>query len=235
MSSTYSAALEASRSDLSEQACEQLHSARTVLGHEQCSHSTGQASLSTPMSESLRAPTLDLLTLSAADSPVRMSQSPIPMRLDSMANGVVFGSNTPELLARYDRASSSWRTSQSCLLEGWEEFSERWPNSGTMRNGEFFEVLISDYPASVSGSGLLPSPNARDGKDVSSTSVHLASRQRHQPSAATRLLERGLDWKLISTAYELTMGFPLRWSAAVYTAAVTRSSRKSRKRSEGAS
>jgi hypothetical protein len=37
--------------------------------------------------------------------------------------------------ASFDPASSSWRTSQLCLLEEWSEYSETWPRSGTMRSG----------------------------------------------------------------------------------------------------
>src|SRR5581483_9964158 len=251
MSSTFSAESAASPSDLNERECKPSHSVRSIhTARPSCgnigralrsSKTSGACTLQTPASDieipmtSTKATTSDLLTLFAAVSPVRMSPYQTSQETASMAPEAVSGSSTPELLASYDRASSSWRTSQSCLLEGWEEFSERWPISGMMLNGECFAASISDYPLSVSGSGLLPSPNARDGKDVSSTSVHLASRQRHQPSAATRLLERGISWKLISTAYELMMGFPSRWSAAVYTVAATRSSRKSRKSSAGQS
>jgi hypothetical protein len=40
-----------------------------------------------------------------------------------------------ESFASWDQESLSWRTSQRCLLEGWETFSGRWPRSGMMRNG----------------------------------------------------------------------------------------------------
>lgn len=40
--------------------------------------------------------------------------------------------------AWYDRATSSWRTSQGSLVEGLDTYSETWPRWGTMRRGECF-------------------------------------------------------------------------------------------------
>lgn len=45
------------------------------------------------------------------------------------------GESTHGSFAYFDRASSSWRTSQRCLVEGSDEFSETWPRAGTMRSG----------------------------------------------------------------------------------------------------
>lgn len=54
---------------------------------------------------------------------------------ESTASEAVCGANTPESLAHFDPASSSWRTSQGCLFGGVVEFCATWPRSGTMRNG----------------------------------------------------------------------------------------------------
>ena len=44
-----------------------------------------------------------------------------------------------ESLARWDPASSSWRTSAALLPGmGSDDFSGRWPNSGTVRNGRLY-------------------------------------------------------------------------------------------------
>lgn len=37
--------------------------------------------------------------------------------------------------AWYDRSTSSWRTWQRCLIEGWETYSGRWPRAGMTRSG----------------------------------------------------------------------------------------------------
>ena len=41
-------------------------------------------------------------------------------------------------LAYYDRASSSWKTSQGCLFAGSGRFSGPWPGSGSMRSGQLY-------------------------------------------------------------------------------------------------
>ena len=58
------------------------------------------------------------------------------------------GLNLPELLARYDRESSSWRTSQRSVLGGWVEFSETWPRSGTIAFGIAYRLNPSAHRTS---------------------------------------------------------------------------------------
>ena len=55
-------------------------------------------------------------------------------------SAAAYGRNTPDLLASYDPATSSWKTSQHCLVEGLETFSETWPRSGLMRNGIAYQL-----------------------------------------------------------------------------------------------
>ena len=77
------------------------------------------------------------LNSSAAASPVRTSVLPEKARaLKALARD--YGASTPELLAKYDPATSSWRTSQLCLDGALAEFSETWPRSGLMRSGTAF-------------------------------------------------------------------------------------------------
>lgn len=67
---------------------------------------------------------------------------------DSQANGLDSGTNSRASFANWSPDSSSWRTYQRCLLEGWTPYSEPWPRSGTMRNGRAFErptwALVTD-------------------------------------------------------------------------------------------
>ncbi len=60
--------------------------------------------------------------------------------------------------ANCDRERSCWRTWQRCLLEGWTEFSERWPRSGTMLNGIAYR--LPPLVRRISGTGFLFSPTA---------------------------------------------------------------------------
>lgn len=111
-----------------------------------------------------RSPQLDLLPMespsmqSAEASPARTS----PLRAVERGlpeSAAVYGPNTPELLANYDPVTSSWRTSQRCLVEGLEQFSETWPRSGTMRNGTAYQLPPLVRLTDETGFGLLPTPN----------------------------------------------------------------------------
>ena len=73
-----------------------------------------------------------------------------------------------------------------------------------------------------------PTPAARDGKDISRSNAFLSQRQRHSPSMATRLLERGAPWTVISTVYCIAMGFPSSWNEVRLKATETQLSQKSR-------
>ena len=105
--------------------------------------------------EAFRARTLALLESSAA-----WVKEPVP----------VSGPRSSDLLASYDHNSSSWRTSQRCLLaqangeaDGLAEFSETWPSAGMMRNGKTFRRQPWALPIAESASGLWPTPCKVDG------------------------------------------------------------------------
>ena len=76
-------------------------------------------------------------------------------------------------LAIYDHDTSSWKTSQTCLLarlsnlaDGLGEFSGTWPRSGMMRSGIAYQLPTLAHCTSVtaSGSSLIPTPTACDFK-----------------------------------------------------------------------
>lgn len=73
----------------------------------------------------------------------------------------------------------------------------------------------------------VPTPAARDGRDISRSTIFLSQRKRHSPSLAIVFLERGGSWMAITAAYCLTMGYPLPWNEARPRATATRSSPKS--------
>ena len=78
---------------------------------------------------------------------------------DWMVSEVGCGRKWLGLLARYDQDSHSWRTPQSSLVEGLDEFSETWPRWGSMRNGESWERMTAVESTAETGSGLWPTPN----------------------------------------------------------------------------
>lgn len=105
--------------------------------------------------------------------------------------------------AKYDRDLSLWKTPQLSLLGDWEEFSETWPRSGTMRNGECF--LRSPLVRSMkeSASGLLPTPTAHNSKEGDYSS----ERDRNTPTLATHA-----GGKINPEWTEHLMGFPGKWT-----------------------
>jgi len=172
MSSISSPASAPSASGSNEPGCKRARSARSTRSAAKSSKSTGRKSPATKTSE-LSPPSaceqMELsLTSSAAASPARTFHSPERVRV-LMAAEAAYGASTPELLASFDPATSSWRTSQHCLVEGLAAFSGTWPRSGTMRSGIAFRRLPLVPLTSAIGSGLWPTPTASDGDKGSTT------------------------------------------------------------------
>jgi len=78
------------------------------------------------------------LSLLPEDSHVRMSAPLDKKRESRTATGQDSGRSFTESFANYDPDTSSWRTSQACLLGGWAEYLATFPPSGTMRNGRCY-------------------------------------------------------------------------------------------------
>src|SRR6516165_7983154 len=154
MYSTYLVVSAVSHLALKEPECEQSPSARSNRTVEPCCESTGPTYLSSQISSSSTVLMLEQQwTLFAEDFPVRIF--PSPERAKALQAAVVaYGKTSPDLLARYDPATSSWKTSQLCLDGGLATFSATWPRSGMMRNGIAYRLppLAPRTDATASGS-----------------------------------------------------------------------------------
>jgi hypothetical protein len=106
----------------------------------------------------------ELLTLYRAAFPVKTSQSQ-EQEMDLTGSDQGCGERWLAWLAKYDHASSSWRTAQCSLLSEEPESLEILPRSGMTRDGLLWEQPMSVRPTNGIGSGLWPTPNARDWKD----------------------------------------------------------------------
>ena len=71
------------------------------------------------------------------------------------------GLSSSASFAKYDPDTSSWRTSQRSVFGGWTEYSEVWPTSGTMRDGECFQQKTWEHHICESDCLLWPTPSAR--------------------------------------------------------------------------
>lgn len=74
-----------------------------------------------------------------------------------------------KLIAEWNTDLKLWGNWETDLLsERWEPFLETWPTSGTMRNGQVFELPMPTHPISVlesSSPPTLPTVRAQNGED----------------------------------------------------------------------
>ena len=101
-------------------------------------------------------------TSSAAVSPAKTSASQAKAS-GSPVQGPVFGTRCTGSLAKYDRDSSLWRTSQRCLDGGWQPYSATFPRSGTTLNGTLYLLQPLVRRTGGKGFGLWPTPDASMG------------------------------------------------------------------------
>ena len=119
-----------------------------------------------------------LSTSSRAASRVRTSAS-LEKETASTESGPAYGGRWLASFAKFDPDSRSWKTLQLSLVEDSTSFSETWPRSGTMRNGESWErpTLALLIGGKESGSSRIPTPTAGDAK--SSGSRNTATSRAH--------------------------------------------------------
>jgi hypothetical protein len=98
---------------------------------------------------------------SVEGSPVRTSATP-GIASESTGSAVGYGSSLPVLLAKYDPATHSWKTSQHSLFGGFSEFSETLPRSGMTRNGTVYQLHTLAPITDVTESGSWPTPTVID-------------------------------------------------------------------------
>ncbi len=106
-----------------------------------------------------------------------------------------------------------------------------WKAMATPAGRSYCQLVPSARSMKESGYSGWPTPAARDGKDISRSNAFPSQRERHSPSMATRWLEAGRSWRVISAAYCLAMGYPSKWNETRLKALETRLSLKSPPRS----
>lgn len=68
-----------------------------------------------------------------------------------------------KLIAEWNTDLKLWGNWETDLLsERWEPFLETWPTSGTMRNGQVFELQMPTHPTKGLESSSLPTPRANE-------------------------------------------------------------------------
>lgn len=112
-----------------------------------------------PSTESRGAGSLTLFAVdSHAKTSARRERAP-----ESAVSDLDYGLKWQGSFAKYDPVTSSWKTPQCSLFGGLDEFSETWPQWGSILDGE---LLVHRTPApstTESEYGFLPTPLASDG------------------------------------------------------------------------
>ena len=92
---------------------------------------------------------------SAADSPAKTYPA-LEVAKDLKANGLDSGVRCAESLAKYDPATSSWKTAQCSLFADLAESLETWPRWGIMLHGECWARQTPAEYTHETESGYLP-------------------------------------------------------------------------------
>lgn len=222
MSSTCSAALVDSASDLNGPECEPWLSVKSTPSAAKSLPSTGQAF---PVMQTLELfPELAESILSAEDSPA--SQCPLPgsakARQMTATSGLqcLKSSSASGQLGSLERTlldSSAWGSTKCWLT---------WQQKVTPAGHLLFQLVPLEPTTSETGSGLLPTLTARDYKSDSCTPEFRAKRD---ALATGKTLPWTLGGLLNPLWCEPFMGYPAGWTEL--EASATQSSRRSRKSS----
>lgn len=148
-----------------------------------------------------------LLTSFLGASPAKTSVPPEKVSA-SMESEAGSGRTWPGLLAKFDPATSSWKTAQCSLLAGLDEFSETWPRWGTMRSGVCWERARPDFLTVESASGSsLPTPSGVNGGNNNTM-----GRVDEWGGSSNPLRGTVIGSMCLPEFEELVMGWPVTWT-----------------------
>jgi len=212
MSSTYSAASADSASDSSEPECGPSPSARASPIASKSFDRTGQMSLAMETSE--RSTELQETPTSFAEASHAKTSAMLVLALELRESDPAFGLNSRASLARFDPATSSWRTSQRSLTEEWEEYSETFPESGMTRSGQLYQRVPWALHMCDDGCSLWPTPTASMDGRAFGIPLH-ENTGRYKLSTVRRVHELVGEhgWRIHPHFTEALMGFPTGQSA----------------------
>jgi hypothetical protein len=121
-----------------------------------------------------------------------MSQSP-GIEPASMGNDPASGSRCADAFAHFDRATSSWRTRQACLISEWQPFSGTWPRSGILVSGTASRLPPLAPRIRAIGSGLLPTIVASDGQTARSITANTRAKSYRTSTGSWRYRSNGKE------------------------------------------
>lgn len=171
------------------------------------------------MSETLNPATSNRSTSSSGDIPASHTR-----RVDDEEEAMIretSGRTFGESFAVFDHATRYWRTSQTTLAWGSDEFSETWPRAGSMQNGVAYRrptsaphiFGIESSSSGSSGRRRWPTPRASEWKGTGpiGSASHEHRLLRGYLDATVQEVE-GRSGKLNPAWIEWLMGFPIGWT-----------------------
>lgn len=141
----------------------------------------------------------------------------------SMGSVAAYGVSISGSFARFNPASSSWRTDQLSFTGESTEFSETWPQAGSMRNGQCSALATSVPHTDVIASILLPTPTKAMGKR--GWGLSRTGRNRYSSGVIASAFRFG--YKPPISLLEWMMGFPQGYTSTASGASEMLSSLKS--------
>ena len=105
---------------------------------------------------------LESLTSLQEDSPAKIYQLQVYRKVLPKKPDQVYFTNSSESYAWYDPDTSSWKTWQRSLIEGWTSFSGNFTKQGMMQNGQLYQQVLWEPVISEADGGSLPTPTAAD-------------------------------------------------------------------------
>lgn len=177
-----------------------------------------------------------MIYASVEASPAKTSQSQ-GNKQDWMVNVLDFGLKCKELLAKYDREKSLWKTHQCSLFEDLIESQEVFPKSGMTVDGQLWELMMSKHLTKEKEYGLsdiesknggcrlkYPTPTAHDGKGRCTQNSLIRKNGTSRIDQLANFVVFGyfnqVRDKTIKTSYQLNpdwtewlMGWPIGWTS----------------------
>lgn len=157
--------------------------------------------------------------LSVEDGPAQEFPRPASCEVFN-AQAQDFGLNSPALLARYCRHSSSWKTLQQSLFSDWDISLAAFPAWGMTQDGVLSAVQKPAWTVMVNGSGCLRRPQAKDGRGFYKVSMESTRKRMANPDRQMMLIHQ-----LLLSAYpnmkaavanppfwESLMDWPIGWT-----------------------
>lgn len=151
-----------------------------------------------------------LLMSYLAASPARTFPKP-GAELESRARVQAYGDRWPGSLAKYDPATSTWKTALDLLPEDLNAYLGTWPRWGLMLDGEFWALTTPALHTSENESGFWPTPTAIKRNGGAALCKWGGARAREK--LRTMVSQRELNGPLGTEFPSWLMGWPIGWSS----------------------